>query len=125
MESISQQLQTIKPVYFDILGRRVANLEVHINNSNDVSLIVIGNFSLLSKSDAKVFFESLDFAAVGLSSTKLLYKGDDKNPDQYAGEIFFNERTKRYGIGLFIENIEKFKSSGLPLFGWDGKRVDF
>lgn len=117
--------QSIKPVYIDVLGREVAKIQLHINNGSDVSMVVVGNLALTSMHSATTFFNSLDFEAAGLSSTALLYKGDDKNPDQYAGEIFFNKSHCYYGIGLLIVDYEKLKQSGLPLYGWDGNLVKF
>lgn len=115
--------QQIKPVYFDLHNRKIASLELHVNNGNDVSLIVVGHFALNSMESAKLFFASLDFEAAGLSSTALLYKGDEKNSDQYAGEVFFNKQYGYYGIGLKAIDKVKFLQTEIPLFGFDGNLV--
>jgi hypothetical protein len=78
----------IKPIYFDIAGREVAKIEVHINNGNDVSFMVMGQFAINSSHEANAFLKSLDYDAIGLSDSAMMYKGDEKNGDQYAGEIF-------------------------------------
>lgn len=118
-------MQQIKPVYVDVHGREIATVKIHVNNGSDVAFVLDGHFALTSMESAENFFSSLDFEAAGLSSTALLYKGDNKNADQYAGEIFFNKQYRNYGIGLLIVDYEKFKDSGLPLYGWDGDLIKF
>ena len=96
---------------------------MHINNGSDVSFVVAGHMALTSIEGAEMFFANLDFESAGLSSTALLYKGDNKNADQYAGDIFYNKQRCCYGITLLIVDYPKFKQSGLTLYGWDGLAI--
>lgn len=112
----------LKSVYFDVLGRQVAKIEVHINNGNDVSLVVRGSFALNSHEDACAFFNTIDFNAHGLSSTAMMYSGDERNAPQYAGSIF-RSRDGSYGINLLVIDKEKLLNSSIPVYGWDGQKV--